>query len=200
MKIIQVEHFSASELIRRLRKVTMLEDENITPYQLAFISLENISTDDLFPAQRYVLKDDLLMVRHLKWELERFDIDIFQLDGFVRIHLENEPEPIDLLPPIIEESIERNGHITHIINDGMHRIYMAYLEWVIPQVVFIRGVSKQLPYYSYPIPDRNWGTIELRDDIPKGFIKKWHRIEANKKLYRNFNSAFRNVGGPRGNR
>jgi len=28
--------------------------------------------------------------------------------------------------------------------------------------------------------------------------KKFHRIRENKKLYRNFNSAFLNVGGPRG--
>jgi len=34
--------------------------------------------------------------------------------------------------------------------------------------------------------------------IPEGVLKKWHRIPDNKRLYRDFNSAFLNVGGPRG--
>lgn len=199
IKILEVEQFSEQDLIKRLRKLTMLEDESVFPYKNAFISLENISLDDLFPAQRYVLKQELLKVRGLKWQLEDHGIDLFNLNGFVRMKLEGTPEPVDLLPPVVEEIIERNGRIANIINDGMHRVYTAYLEWVIPQVVFVRGLPKNIPYYSFPIPEKDWTKIELRDDIPIGFIKKWHRIEQNKKLYRNFNSVFENVGGPRGN-
>jgi hypothetical protein len=199
IKILEVEQFSEQDLIERLRKLTMLEDESVFPYRNTFISLENISLDDLFPAQRYVLKQELLKVRGLKWQLEDHGIDLFNLNGFVRMKLEGEPEPVDLLPPVVEEIIERNGRIANIINDGMHRVYTAYLEWVIPQVVFVRGLPKNIPYYSFPIPEKDWTKIELRDDIPTGFIKKWHRIEQNKKLYRNFNSVFENVGGPRGN-
>lgn len=199
IKVLKVEQFSEQDLIDRLRKLTMLKDETVYPYEKAFVSLENISTEDLFPAQRYVLKEELLKVRTLKWELEKHGVDLFNLNGFVRMTLEGEPEPIDLLPPIVEEQIEKNGRIANIINDGMHRVYSAYLEWVIPQVVFVRGLPKDLPYYSFPIPERDWSKIELKDDIPSSFIKKWHRIEDNKKLYRNFNSSFTNVGGPRGN-
>ena len=199
VKILEVEQFSEQDLIKRLQRLTMLEDESVFPYRNAFISLENISLDDLFPAQRYVLKQELLKVRGLKWQLEDHGIDLFNLNGFVRMKLEGESEPVDLLPPVVEEFIERNGRIANIINDGMHRVYTAYLEWVIPQVVFVRGLPKNIPYYSFPIPEKDWTKIELRDDIPTGFIKKWHRIEQNKKLYRNFNSVFENVGGPRGN-
>jgi hypothetical protein len=39
--------------------------------------------------------------------------------------------------------------------------------------------------------------VEERDDLPPGYLKKWHRIENYHALYRNFNSAFSNVGGPR---
>jgi len=199
IKILEVEQFSEQNLLKRLRSLTMLEDESVFPYKNSFMSLENISVDDLFPAQRYVLKQELLKVRELKWQLEEHGIDLFNLNGFVRMKLEGESEPVDLLPPVVEEFIERNGRIVNIINDGMHRIYTAYLEWLIPQVVFVRGLQKDIPYYSFPIPEKDWTKIELRNDIPKDFIKKWHRIEHNKKLYRNFNSVFENVGGPRGN-
>lgn len=198
IKIITAQVFSSTELTQRLRNVTMLEDRSVKPYENAMISLEKIAVEDLFPAQRYVLKRELEKVRALKWELQKHGIDIFNLDGFVRMEVRDSDEPVDLLPPIIEESIERNGRITHIINDGMHRIFLAYLEWVIPQVVFIRGVPKDLPYYAYPIPEKNWSAIEMRDSIPPELLKKWHRIEKNKQLYRDFNSAFKNVGGPRG--
>ena len=79
-------------------------------------------------------------------------MDLFTLNGFVRLILEGSDEPVDLLPPIVEESIERDGTIHFIVNDGMHRVYMALREWVIPQVVLVRGIPKDLPYYVYPVP------------------------------------------------
>ncbi|MCP3922800.1 MAG: hypothetical protein GY714_09470 [Desulfobacterales bacterium] len=199
MNILNVEHFTTDDLIKRLRNLTMLTDKDTKPYEKAFISLENISVEELFPAQRYVLKKELNKVRDLKWALEEKGYDLFNLNGFVRLTLEGVDEPVDLLPPVVEERIERNGRIVNIINDGMHRVYSAYLEWVIPQVIYVRGLPKHLPYYAYAIPEKDWKQIELRDDIPKTFIKKWHRISENKKLYRDFNSTFENVGGPRGN-
>lgn len=143
VEIVKVKHLSEDELISRLRNVTMLQDESTRPYENAFISLENICIEDLFPPQRYVLKQELLKVRELKWRLEEHGIDLFQLNGFVRITLAGESEPIDLLPPVIEERIEKNGRVAHIINDGMHRIYTAYLEWVIPQVILC-GVCQNI--------------------------------------------------------
>lgn len=198
MRIERVEHFNEIELVSRLRKVTMLEDQEVHPYKDAYISIERIAVDELASPQRYVLNRQLKKLRELKWALEEHGVDFFNLNGFVRIYLEGQDEPVDLLPAIVEEMIERNGRIAPLINDGMHRVYLAYLEWVIPQVVFVRGVPKSLPYYAFPIPDNDWRKIEILDEIPPTFIKKWHRTEHNKKLYRNFNSAFKNVGGPRG--
>ena len=199
IRIVRLEHFGPDDLLSRLRGLTMLKDREVRPYGEAFISLENIAVEELHPAQRYVLKSELLKVRALKWALEEKGADLFRLNGFLRLTLEGSDEPVDLLPPIVEESVERNGRITHIVCDGMHRVYLAFLEWVVPQVVFVRGVPRHLPYYAFPIPERDWTKIELRDDIPSSFIKKWHRIEENKRLYRDFNSTFSNVGGPRGN-
>ncbi|QWR76443.1 hypothetical protein [Candidatus Magnetomonas plexicatena] len=197
MKILKIKHFSTQQLIQNLKNITMLHAPEIRPYKDVSISLEHISTDYLYPAQYYVLQKELNKVRNLRWELQKHNIDIFNLNGYVKIWLEGEDEPIDLLPPVIEESIEKNGRVVNIINDGMHRVFLSRLEWVIPQVIFVRGIPKDLPYYAYPIPE-GWNKVDIVEDLSEGFLKKWHRIEQYKTLYRNFNSAFENVGGPRG--
>jgi len=196
MNIVDVEKFPADELVKRLRDVTMLKAPEIKVYSNAFISLEQVAATQLSPPQNYILRDELKKVRELKWALEKHGVDLFRLNGFVRLRFEGFGEPVDLLPPVVEESIERDGTIHFIINDGMHRIYMALREWVIPQVILVRGIPKDLPYYAYAVPGR-WERIEERDDLPDGYLKKWHRIANYHALYRNFNSAFMNVGGPR---
>lgn len=196
MNIIKYELFSQDDLIERLRQVTMLKSPETRIYDNAFISLEKISTDFLSPPQNYILRGELKKVRELKWALEAKGVNLFELDGFVRITLDSAPEPVDVLPPVVEESIEQNGSMHLIINDGMHRVYMARREWIIPQVILIRGIPKHLPYYAYPTPG-GWNSVEEREDLPHGYLKKWHRIENYHSLYRNFNSSFTNVGGPR---
>lgn len=197
MKIAKVHHVGKNELLKLIKKVSMLTNPEIYPYKNAFVSLEKISTDYLKPAQTYVLADELKKVRELKWALSEHGIDIYQLDGYIKMWLEDELHPIDVLPPVVEESIEADGSIANIVNDGMHRVFMARLDHVIPQVVFVRGAPKELPYYAFPIPD-GWDKVNIVEDLPEGFIKKWHRIRNYKSLYRNYNSAFENVGGPRG--
>jgi hypothetical protein len=196
MNIIGHELFSEEELVKRLRRVTMLKSPEIRVYEHAFISVEKIATDFMAPPQNYILRDELKKVRELKWALEKRGVNLFDMRGFVRITLDNSEDPIDVLPPVVEESIECDGSAHLIINDGMHRVYMARREWIVPQVIFIRGIPKNLPYYAYPAPG-GWAGVEERDDLPPGYLKKWHRIENYHSLYRNFNSAFINVGGPR---
>lgn len=196
MKILAVERFPEKELIERLRGVTMLKAPDVEIYRNALISLESVAVAYLSPPQNYILRSELKKVRELKWELAEHEVDIFALDGFVRLTVDGFPEPVDLLPPVVEESIERDGSIHFVVNDGMHRVYMALREWVVPQVVLVRGIPKHLPYYAYPVPG-GWDRIEERDDLPPGYLKKWHRIANYHALYRNFNSTFCNVGGPR---
>lgn len=196
MKILSAQRFPEERLVESLRNVTMLKAPQVKVYTNAFISLERIAVRNLCPPQNYILRSELKKVRELKWALEEHNIDLFELNGFVRLQLSDYPEPVDLLPPIVEESIERDGSVHLIVNDGMHRVYMALREWVIPQVVFIRGIPKHLPYYAYPVPGA-WENLEERDDLPPGYLKKWHRVSNYHALYRNFNSAFVNVGGPR---
>jgi hypothetical protein len=157
-----------------------------------------ISLEDIWFAQYYILREQLLKLRELKWRLEENGIDFFNLDGFVRMTLDNMPSIVDLLPPVIEETITKSGRVINVINDGMHRLYIANLEWTIPRVIYIRGIPKELYYYSHPIPYQDWSKVEILKSISPNFLKKWHRTEQNKKLFRNFNSQFENVGTSRG--
>lgn len=196
MIVESVQRFDKKELVQRLRDVTMLKAPEVKVYTESFISIEQISPQNMAPPQNYILRQELKKVRELKWALEVHGIDIFQLDGFVRLKLEGVDEPVDLLPPIVEESVEKDGTVHLIICDGMHRVYMALREWKIPQVVYVRGIPKDLPYYAYPTPG-GWSNVEEREDLPPGYLKKWHRIPNYHALYRNYNSTFTNVGGPR---
>jgi len=196
MKILQVERFSEAELVKRLAQITMLKAPDVKIYQNAFISLERISPKHLSPPQNYILKNELTKVRELKWALQEHGVDLFHLNGFVRLTLDGFSEPVDVLPPVVEESIEQDGSFHLIINDGMHRIYMSLREWIVPQVILVRALPKEFPYYAFPL-NGGWDKVEERDDLPPGYLKKWHRIENYHALYRNFNSAFSNVGGPR---
>jgi len=198
MKIVKIEHHSAEELIERLHKVTLMKQPEELIYKNSLISLEKMRVDLIVPAQHYVLSSELKKIRDLKWAIEEHGYNIFELNGYLSIWLEGEEEPIDLMPPVIEESIEADGRLVPILNDGMHRVYLALLEWQIPQVIFVRGIPKEKPYYAFPIQE-GWNFVKIVEDLPPGFIKKWHRIKEYKTLYRDFNSAFQNVGGPRGN-
>lgn len=198
MKIKRVERHSERELIDCLRRVSMLEAPEVKPYESAFISLERLRLDHIWPSQSYVLRSEFEKVRTLRWSLLDCGIDMFDLEGYLTIFMEESEEPLNLLPPVVEESIESDGSLIPLINDGMHRMYLAWKEWVVPRVAYVRGVPKAFPYYAYPLRG-GWQEIKLiedRDDL--GILKKYHRTRNNKGLYRNFNSAFQNVGGPRG--
>ena len=199
--ITKIERHSPEELIANMRKVSMLKAPQVFPYERAEINLKKMTFDEVLPAQRYVLGNGLHKAQCLEWQLERFGVDLFNLNGYVTIWTDQSDEPIDVLPPVVEAMIEADGSKVNIINDGMHRMYVARLEWKHPQVVFIENVPPEYPYYAYPIAgDNRWEQIAILEDdhIPAGLIKKWHRTKDNKQLYRNFNSSFINVGGPRG--
>ena len=197
MKINKVECFNKTELIKKIKKVTMLKDPDSFVYENTFVSLESINTNCLIPPQNYVLNYELENKLELKYELKKHNVNLFNLDGYIEFYLEGEDIKRTLLPPIVEESIEDDGIIIPIICDGMHRCYLSRVERKKIQVVYIRGISKEYPYYAYPVLN-GWDKVERIDKINGGYIKKWHRIKDNKKLYRNFDSVFSNCSKPRG--
>jgi hypothetical protein len=199
--VASVELHGLDELFKRLRSVTMLKDRSARPYAEAKLSLGPMDYADFRPAQRYVLSENLLKVQRLEWELARYGVDYLGLEGYATIRTDQSAEPIDLLPPIVEAVKEADGTIARVINDGMHRLFAGRLEWRRPAVVLAEGVPERYPYYAYPIPGASpWDQVIIVEGgaVPAGLIKKWHRTADNKTLYRDFNSAFQNVGGPRG--
>jgi hypothetical protein len=196
MKILKIVEHNKEELFTRLRKVSMLTAPDIFPYAGAKFEIKRAPLHDIDPAQRYVLRENLERARDLKIALLERGVDIFDIRGYFTMYLEGHDEPVDLLPPIAE--VCDSGLI---LNDGMHRCYMAYLEGAIPRCVIIRDVPKHLPYYAHAIPGKDkWSIPQIVEGTSDVILKKWHRtnpVDA-KKLYRNFDSAFNNVGGPRG--
>ncbi len=197
MEIKRVERHSVAELMANMRRVSMLTKPSEMPYKEAQIKLETLHTDAIAPAQRYVLTQEILKVRDLRWGLREHGVDLFALDGYATIWLEGYDDPIDVLPPVVEKSTEADSSTVKILNDGMHRVYLARMERCPIQVVYVEGVPEQFPYYAFPLVN-GWHDVEIVSELPEGYIKKWHRIKEYKSLYRNFNSGFQNVGGPRG--
>ncbi len=201
MHITELVHHSAEELGRRLRQVPLLHQPDLLIYDQALISLELIHPDSLFPTQNYVWLQELRKVQELRWSLQEHGVDLFRLDGFVTytVRLDDGSEvSYDVYPPVVEESFEADGALVSLINDGMHRLYLARAEWVVPQVVYVRGIPKEYPYYAYPRKER-WQGLDLlaENPDPRFYLKKCHRRRDYRSLYRDFQAVFQNVGRSR---
>jgi len=198
MDIIAIERHSPEELLQCLRRVPLLKQPEALVYQQALITLECIHTNSLSPAQNYIWLQELRKTQELRWSLADQGVDLFRLDGYLTYTVRlagGHEETYDLYPPVVEESVEADGTVALIINDGMHRLYLARLEWVVPQVVYVRGVPKAYPYYAYPRPE-GWVGLELLLENPDKatYLKKCHRQRDYKRLFRDFQTVFKNVG------
>ncbi|MBM4285966.1 MAG: hypothetical protein FJ128_12085 [Deltaproteobacteria bacterium] len=201
MNIIELQHHSATELVRRLRQVPLLHQPQLLIYQQALISLELIHPRSIFPAQNYLWLEELRKLQELRWSLAEHGVDLFRLDGFVTYTVRQEDESevsYDVYPPIVEESLEADGSLVPLINDGMHRLYLARAEWVVPQVVYIRGIPREYPYYAFPRPE-GWQGLDIlpHNPDPRTYLKKCHRRRDYRSLFRDFQAVFRNVGRSR---
>lgn len=204
---------SAGELCEKLRRIK-LKDGKTQPYLDSYISIEMLDPAILAPTQRYCLIKEIKKIEQLRWSiLNDYGWDILQLNGYLRVEYtpplegaENgtkvqvsnydSTKTIDIIPPVIEEYIDPRGGVQLIINDGQHRCRLAYQMGMPINVVYIRGANKSYPYYAYPLPN-GWNDVELRDDIPLGYVKKFHVIREHKRLYRDFNTQFNNIGDSR---
>jgi len=198
MDVVALERHSPEELFDCLRRVPLLKQPEVLVYRQALITLECIHTDRLSPAQNYIWLQELRKTQELRWSLAAHGIDMFRLDGYLTYTVRlpgGDEENYELYPPIVEESMEADGTVGLIINDGMHRLYLARLEWVVPQVVYVRGVPKAYPYYAYPRPE-GWAGLDLLPENPDKarYLKKCHRQRDYKRLFRDFQAVFKNVG------
>ena len=196
MRIVSFEPFSADELIAALRRTRLRGFGGAQPYADAALELvPAVDTDDLAPAQRYVLKDGVATILALRDALLRDrGADLFALDGGGWLRTAEAPdEPIPVIPPIAEESHEPDGRTVHVINDGIHRVYAARSIGRPIATVLIRGVPVEYPYYAYALPG-GWSEVAELDELRPGFQKKEYRDPRNyKALFREFNDVFPGV-------
>ena len=69
MEIQRVERHSVDELVANLRRVGMFTDPEARVYENSVIELTSFHTNEIAPAQRYVLASEITKVRDLKWAL-----------------------------------------------------------------------------------------------------------------------------------
>jgi len=190
----EIEVRSAGELCEKLRNVT-LRGSTIPPYLNSFIRIETFNPRNLSPCQRYALLPELKKIEELRWEILReYGQDILQLNGYLKCHYPD--KTIDILPPVCEEYVTPWGELKAIINDGLHRVFLAYQMGIPVNVAYIRGVHPGYPYYAHMNP-KGFDDIELIEEIPENYVKKFHVAKNHKELFRNFSSKFENVGDSR---
>lgn len=194
MKLLQWNIILKEYLIQSLHTVKLKGYDQYPIYKDAEISLKkNVDTNTLVPTQRYVLRSgvETILAIHDLFQKER--VNIFDLDfGLVfTLGYDNGTEdgPIYFLPPIVEESYEKDGTI-RIINDGMHRIAAARLLKRNINIILITGVNPLFPYYAYPLPN-GWDDVSTVERLTDNFKRKEYRVPENHKaLFRDFNEPF----------
>lgn len=204
MKILKYKKYSKDELINNLRKVTLLHSSKtaspIYVYENAEIELAHIPVSSILPSQSYYLEEPLLRVGEIQEALMEYNLDLFSLDGFVN-YVTNESDVMyNLLPIMVEYQMEKDGSINPIILDGIHRVILARKKNLKKiQVIKIANVSKDFPHPAYANPN-GWQDVKLVQTAPDKKDKRLWRFPLGEvyKYYRNFNSAFDNVGKPRG--
>jgi hypothetical protein len=208
---------SSGELCEKIKHVT-LRGSDVLPYLNSYVSIETLDPAILAPTQKYCLISELKKIEQLRWDIiSEYGWDILQLNGYLSVSYPEvtkntvsaddksyvsvlsdytNTKMIDILPPIIEEHISPRGGVDLLICDGQHRARLAYQMGLPINVVYIRGVNKGYRYYAYPLPN-GWHDVELRDNIPSDYVKKFHVVKDHRFLFRDFNSVFSNIGDSR---
>lgn len=193
MEITSVEKFGSDHLLARLAETRLMGFDGAQPYAKAEISLETLDTDQLVPAQRYVLRPNVTKITELRAALLPLGHDVFQLDGGLIVRSDEQDDDIPVIPPVVEESREPDGRTVLLINDGIHRVYAARVAGLPIQVAVVRGVPEEYPYYAYALGD-GWASVQEFDDLPDTFQKKEYRSpDRYRLLFRNFNELFPGV-------
>ena len=162
MRLLRCETLSTEDTLARFKQTRLKGFGQPRIYESASLELRpSVPTEQLTPTQRYVLTGDLNNIFALETLLRPHGINVFALTGAVLFWIEREGAeegPIPLTPPIIEESVEADGRMVWIINDGMHRIAAARKRGRDINVILARGVPAQYPYYAFPL-DNKWEDV-----------------------------------------
>lgn len=196
MKIQKFELLPEQELLARLKKTRLRGFDRAEVYRDATLGIETVDTNELTPAQRYVLADGVRTILEIADAFTPLGIDVFDLRGALLWWPEGadlSEAPIPFLPPVIEESTEADGSKVLLINDGIHRVYAARKRGRKLNVVLARSVPAEYPYYAYALPD-GWKQVEELAELSEGYQKKEYRNPENyKALFRDFNEIFEGI-------
>jgi len=192
---------SKGELISKLEQVR-LRGDGPQPYLAARIDIVSLDPCIFSPTQRYVLTKELNKIQDLRWDLlENNGIDILNLQGYIKCSYKEVVKEgdtphnyvIDVIPPVVEEYFDDKGRLHLVISDGQHRCFLARQMNSLINVAYVRGIRSGLEYYAHPLPN-GWDDVEIRDDIPEKYIKKFHTVKDYKARFRDYNTRFNNIG------
>jgi hypothetical protein len=196
MAVLKVEQFGAQELLAKLRTTRLRGHGQPLIYEQASLEvLPRVSTDNIAPAQHYLLRQNVERILALRDGVLQHGVDIFDLDGgcWVTVAEGETRAVLPVLPPIIEVSRERGGRNVWLISDGMHRVWGARLLGMPISIVLVRDVPPEYPYYAYPCPG-GWSDVRMLDALPDGFQKKEYRVPSDHKaLFRDYDAVFPGV-------
>ena len=196
MQITKYDLLAEAELLSRLKRTRLRGFDQAEVYRDATLEVVEADPESLTPAQRYVLQEGVQAILDVADAFEPRGIDVFALRGALLFWSEgSDPDgpPIPFLPPVIEESIERDGKKILLINDGIHRVYAARKRGRKLNVVLARNVPVEYPYYAYALPD-GWAQVDELAELQEGYQKKEYRNPENyKALFRDFNEIFEGV-------
>ncbi|HIJ83061.1 MAG: hypothetical protein HW380_578 [Magnetococcales bacterium] len=197
MKITRIQTISEHELLDRLATTRLRGHGQPVIYENARLELvRQVDPKTLFPAQRYVLKEDYQTVLDIYQNFQVQGIDVFGLEGGLNFWMANpdfpsgEEGPIPFTPPIVEMSLEPDGRTIPLINDGMHRIFTAMKLGRAINIILAHHVPHKYPYYAYALA-KGWDEVVELEQLPDSFVKKTYRDPENyKALFRDFNAVF----------
>ena len=196
MQITKYDLLAEGELLSRLKRTRLRGFDRAEVYRDATLEVVEADPESLTPAQRYVLQEGVQAILDVADAFEPRGVDVFALRGALLFWPEgSDPDgpPIPFLPPVIEESIERDGRKILLINDGIHRVYAARKRGRKLNVVLARNVPTEYPYYAYALPD-GWAQVDELAELQEGYQKKEYRNPENyKALFRDFNEVFEGV-------
>jgi len=151
-------------LHRYLREHVYLNIDNnikfmsLKPYEHANIRQAKLSSSQVLPTAKYVLRKNLALIEALDEELSKKGVDIFNLKGIVKIDDNNL-----ICPPILEiwEHSPFNGR--PVIVDGGHRFFIAKKRGISINCVLISGnISIDLPV----LPLGGWHEVKKLNKVP----------------------------------
>jgi hypothetical protein len=200
MRITRTQTITEDETLKRFATTRLRGHGQPLIYENARLELvRQVDPKTLFPAQRYVLKEDYQRLHDLYNLFQEQNIDIFNLEGSLLFWLEEqenasgEEGPIPLTPPIIEMSKEPDGRTIPLINDGMHRVYTAMRLDKPINIIIAHDVPLEYPYYAYAL-ENGWDDVVDLNELPDNFVKKTYRDpDQYKALFRDFNAVFEGI-------